>query len=500
MDVGLVHGRLEEQRSGCVVVGVHEGRTLSPSARQLDLASGGALQQVLLSGDLDGEPGRRLLLHRVPGLACERVMLLGLGPADRLDERRYREAVADAVQALCRTGAADAVLCLHELQVPGRDLAWKTRQAVLTALDGLYRFDRLKSQPPPATHALRALRLHLPDPVDASGAERALRQAMAIGEGVALAKDLGNLPGNLCTPAHLADTARELARVHGFELTVLEQADIERLGMGAFVAVARGSRQPPKLIVLQHRGGAPEAPPVVLVGKGITFDTGGISIKPAHEMDEMKFDMCGAASVFGTLKAAALLRLPLNVVGLIPATENMPGGNAMKPGDVVTTMSGRTVEILDTDSEGRLVLCEALTYAERFRPAAVIDIATLTAEIVKALGSVATGLFANDPHLADEIVAAGDRAWDRVWPMPLWDDYQDDLRSNFADIPNVGPGTDCAVTAACFLSRFTSGYRWAHLDIAGTASKGGADKGATGRPVALLAEFLSARARTTGPT
>ena len=287
---------------------------------------------------------------------------------------------------------------------------------------------------------------------------------------------------------------------HGFKVNILEREDLEQLGMGGLLAVARGSGEPPKLVVMEYQGGSPGMQPVVLVGKGITFDAGGISIKPALEMDEMKFDMCGAASVLGAMHAAALLKLPLDIVGLVPATENMPGGNATKPGDIVTTMSGQTVEILDTDSEGRLVLCDALSYAEGYVPAAVIDIATLTGEIVSALGDVATGLFSNSDALAREVLDAGERAWDRVWQMPLWDEYQDALKSNFADFPNIGTGFDCAVTAACFLSRFTRRYPWVHLDIAGTASKGGADKGATGRPVALLVHFLAARAERNRPS
>jgi leucyl aminopeptidase len=279
-------------------------------------------------------------------------------------------------------------------------------------------------------------------------------------------------------------------------VTILERKQIERLGMCAFLAVARGTRQPPKLIVMEYRGGPRGAPPVVLVGKGITFDAGGISMKPAAEMDEMKFDMCGAASVFGALHAAALMKLPLDVVGIVPATENMPGGNAIKPGDVVKTLSGQTVEILDTDSEGRLVLSDALAYAERYKPAAVIDIATLTGAIVTALGGVASGLFSPSDALAREVVEAGESAWDRAWRMPLWEEYQDALKSNFADLPNVGSHAADAITAACFLSRFTRNYPWAHLDIAGTASKSGEDKGATGRPVALLAHWLARRAGT----
>ncbi len=300
----------------------------------------------------------------------------------------------------------------------------------------------------------------------------------------------------MCTPTYLAEQAQELGKRHGLRVEVIEQKEIEKLGMGAFLAVARGSRQPPKFIVLEYHGGKRDAPPVALVGKGITFDTGGISIKPAAEMDEMKFDMCGAASVLGTLKAVAQMRLPLNVVGIIPATENMPGGNAIKPGDIVTTMSGQTVEILNTDAEGRLILCDALTYAERFKPAAVVDIATLTGAMIISLGHVATGVFSNSDVLAREVLAAGETAWDRAWHLPLWDEYQDALKSNFADFPNIGSRAGGSITAACFLSRFTKTYPWAHLDIAGTAWKSGAEKGATGRPVALLAHFLARRAAT----
>jgi leucyl aminopeptidase len=364
---------------------------------------------------------------------------------------------------------------------------------------GMYRFDTLKSRPPQTRRSLKEVSFPIADRSQASAAAAAIAGAVAIAEGIALAKDLGNLPGNFCTPTYLAEQARDVGRRHGFKVRILERKDMEKLGMGAFLAVARGSPQPPKLIVMEHQGGTRGAPPVVLVGKGITFDTGGISIKPALELDEMKFDMCGAASVFGAMLAAALMKLPINVVGVIPAAENMPGGNAMKPGDVVTTLSGHTVEILDTDHEGRLVLCDALTYVERYGPAAVIDIATLTDSIVIALGDVASGVFSNSDALAREVVEAGDRAWDRAWQLPMWDAYQDKLESNFADFPNIGPHGAGAITAACFLSRFTKRFPWAHLDIAGTASKSGADKGATGRPVALLAHFLARRAQAPAP-
>jgi leucyl aminopeptidase len=495
MEFSVTTGSLEQQRTGCIVVGVHEGRKLSTSALELDTASGGAVGHALARGDLEGELGATLLLHDIANVAAERVLLVGLGPEHEFVEGSYRTALASAMKTLRTTGAAEATILLHQLPVAGRDDAWKIEQAVLAVMEGMYRFDQLKSKRSRTKPALQKVDFNIGNAAERSTGEAAIARGVAVAEGVMLARDLGNMPGNICTPTYLADQAREVGKRHGFTVKVLEQDEIEQLGMGAFLAVARGSRQPPKLIVMEYHGGARDAQPVVLVGKGITFDAGGISIKPALELDEMKFDMCGAASVFGALRAAALMKLPLNVVGIVPATENMPGGNAIKPGDIVTTMSGQTVEILDTDSEGRLVLCDALTYAERYRPAVVVDIATLTGEIVSALGGVASGLFSNSDALAREVLAAGDSAWDRAWQMPLWDEYQDALKSNFADFPNIGPPPDCAVTAACFLSRFTRRYPWAHLDIAGTASRSGADKGATGRPVALLAHFLAARAQ-----
>src|SRR5690349_12750032 len=333
--------------------------------------------------------------------------------------------------------------------------------------------------------------------VDRAAEKRAaagLAQGLAVAHGMSLAKDLGNLPPNVCTPSYLADQARELAKRYRMKVTVLERADMERLGMNTLLSVAQGSAQPPKFIVLEHRGGPKKMKPVALVGKGVTFDTGGISLKPAAEMDEMKFDMCGAASVLGTMKAVGEMKLPVNVVGVIPTTENMPGGRATRPGDIVKSLSGQTVEILNTDAEGRLILCDALTYVERFQPAAVIDIATLTGACVIALGHVASGLFANDDALAREVLSAADAAFDRAWHLPLWDDYQEQLKSNFADFANIGGRPAGSVTAACFLARFTKKFRWAHLDIAGTAWKSGKEKGATGRPVPLLTQFLLKRA------
>jgi leucyl aminopeptidase len=494
MEFAVKSERLDKQRTGCIVLGVYEDGKLSPSATELDTASGRALHDVLSCGDLEGELGTTLILTRVPNVAAERVLLVGLGAEPEFVESSYHTALCAATRALRTTGAAEATFCLGELRVNGRDGAWKIEQTVLAVMDGMYRFDKLKSEPPKRKRALKNVVLHVPDRSEAAAAEAAIHRAMAIGEGITLAKDIGNLPGNICTPTYLAEQAVELAKRHGFRVSILDQEDIGKLGMNAFLAVARGSRQPPKLIVMEYSGGGREVLPVVLVGKGVTFDTGGLNLKTTSEMDEMKYDMCGAASVFGALHAAALMKLALNVVGIIPATENMPDGNAMKPGDVVKTMSGQTVEILDTDYEGRLILCDALTYAEKYHPAVLVDVATLTGAIVSALGDIATGVFSNSDALARDVLAAGDRAWDRAWHMPLWDEYQDTFKSAIADFANVGPRGDCAITAACFLSRFTKRYPWIHLDIAGTASKSGEEKGATGRPVALLAHFLAARA------
>jgi leucyl aminopeptidase len=494
MEFSIKSGSPEKQRAGCVVVGVYDGRKLSASAQSIDAASRQYLTEVLRRGDLEGGLGKTLLLHNVPQVPADRVLLVGLGREREFNEAAYRTAMSAAAKALKSTGASDASICLTDLPLKRRDTGWKVEHAVLAIMEGLYRFDKLKSKPPETKRALRKIVLHVGRRNEIAEGETAVARGMAIAEGMALAKDLGNLPGNYCTPAYLAEQAVELGKRHGLKVEVHEQKELEKLGMGAFLAVAKGSHQPPKLIVMEYHGGKRDAPPVALVGKGITFDTGGISIKPAAEMDEMKFDMCGAASVLGTLKAAALMRLPLNIVGVIPATENMPGGHAVKPGDIVTTMSGQTVEILNTDAEGRLILCDALTYVEKYKPAAVVDIATLTGAMVIALGHVATGLFANSDPLARELIQAGETGWDRAWHMPLWDEYQDALKSNFADFPNIGSRAGGSITAACFLSRFAKSFPWAHLDIAGTAWKSGADKGATGRPVALLSHFLARRA------
>ena len=491
MEFSIKAGAPDRLTSGCLAVGVFEKRKLAPAAASLDRAARGHLRDVLKRGDMDGRAGTTRLLLDVPHLACERVLLVGLGRESDFGAKQYRDAIRNAVNAIADTGARDAHLCLPELHVSGKDMVWKLRHAAIATADALYQFEQMKSKKSPARR-LRAVTFMQPGR-SASGT-RGLAQGRAIAAGMALARDLGNLPANVCTPTYLAEQAVQLGKSWKLGVQVLERRDMERLGMGSFLSVARGSRQPPKLIVLRYNGAPKREKPVVLVGKGITFDTGGISLKPAGEMDEMKYDMCGAASVLGTLRAVAEMKLACNVVGVIPASENMPGGAASRPGDIVTSMSGQTVEILNTDAEGRLILCDALTYSERFKPQAVIDIATLTGACVIALGNVATGLFSNQDTLAEELLEAGADAWDRAWRLPLWDDYQEQLKSPFADMANIGGRPAGSVTAACFLSRFAESYGWAHLDIAGTAWVSGKNKGATGRPVPLLSTFLIGRA------
>jgi len=483
----------ERTATPCLAVGVFESRKLSSAAELLDRAARGALRERLKQGDMDGKSGATRMLFGLAGVPAARVLLVGLGAESGFGAKEYREAVRAAVGAAADTGAAELVLAFGELPVNDRDTAWRARHAALVAGEALYRFDAMKSKKsPPRT--LKSVVFAVARKPGEAAAARGTAEGAAIAAGVALAKDLGNLPGNVCTPTYLAEAAQKLAREWKLGVEVLERREMEKLGMGSLLSVAKGSRQPPKFIELRYRGGPKNAKPVVLVGKGITFDTGGISIKPAAEMDEMKFDMCGAASVLGAFRAIAELAPKLNLVGLVPTTENMPGGAASKPGDIVKSMSGQTVEILNTDAEGRLILCDALTYAERFAPAAVVDIATLTGACVIALGHVASGLFSNRDELAGELVAAGRASWDRVWHMPLWEDYQEQLKSPFADFANIGGRPAGSVTAACFLSRFAGKYPWAHLDIAGTAWTSGKNKGATGRPVPLLTTFLLGRA------
>ncbi len=485
-----------KEASDCVIVGVYEGHQLSAAAQAIDKASAAYISTILKSGDIDAKVDSTLMLQSVPGVASKRVLLVGLGKEADLTESQYAKAVRASIKALAKSGANKVATYLADL--PVKKLNVKSRVAILVeaSLDASYKFDALKhkkedSQKSGLTH----LSVNLEVDNDIKAAKSGLADGLAIASGVRFAKDLGNLPPNICTPSYLAEQAQLLAKQLDFKVKILERDELHKLGMGSFLGVAQGSEEPPKFIVMQHLKGKKNQKPVVLVGKGITFDTGGISLKPGGEMDEMKYDMCGAASVLGTFKTIAEMDLPLNVIGLIPSCENMPDGRAIKPGDVLTSMSGLTIEVLNTDAEGRLILCDALTYAEQFEPSAVVDIATLTGACVVALGHHATGLFSNNDDLAKELLLAGEKALDRAWHMPMWDDYKPLLDSNFADMANIGGGRSAgSITAACFLSRFAEKYDWAHLDIAGTAWKSGKEKGSTGRPVPLLAAFLMNRA------
>ncbi len=495
MDFIVKSGLPEKQRTACVVVGVFEPRRLSEAGEKLDQASGGRISSIIKRGDMEGRLGQVLLLHNLEGVMCDRVLLVGCGREREFGDRNYRKVIETVIKTLHDTGSMEAVAYLPELNVKGRSLRWKLTQFVIDTNNALYRFDELKSKKETVRRPLRKLILAVPSRRDLTEGEHAVLEGMAIAEGMHLTKDLANLPGNVCTPTYLAEQAVQMAEEYDtMRAEVLDEAQMEELGMGALLSVAKGSEQPAKLIVLEYRGAGEGDKPIVLVGKGLTFDAGGISLKPAQHMDEMKYDMCGGAAVLGTLKAAAELELPLNIVGIVPSAENLPDGKANKPGDIVTSMSGQTIEILNTDAEGRLILCDALTYAERFNPEVVIDIATLTGACVIALGREASGLLGNHSPLVNDLLGAGRESGDRAWELPLFEEYQDQLKSNFADMANVGGREAGAITAAAFLSRFTKKFRWAHLDIAGTAWISGDKKGATGRPVPLLTRYLVDRA------
>ncbi len=495
MEFTIKSGSPEKQRSACVVVGVFDNRKLSLSAELIDRASNGYISEIIRRGDMEGKLGATLLLHNVRGTLADRVLLVGLGKERDFRDREFRQAIRAAVKLLNETGSYEAVIYITEEKVKRREVVWRVEHAVVVAMEAVYRFEQMKSQPTEVRRPLRKLTLSVPQRSDLTAGEKAAAQGLAIAHGMELARDLGNLPGNVCTPTYLGERAKQLAaEFPDIKCTVLERKEIEELKMGSFLSVTNGSDEPPCFIVFEYmQSQRKQSKPAVIVGKGITFDTGGISIKPSAAMDEMKFDMCGAASVFGTFRALAQMKAQVNAVGLVPACENMPSGRATKPGDIFTSMSGQTIEVLNTDAEGRLVLCDALTYAERYEPEAVVDIATLTGAMVIALGHVASGLFSNNDALARALLTAGDDAYDRAWQMPLWDDYQEGLSSNFADFANVSGRAGGSITAACFLSRFTKKYDWAHLDIAGTAWKEGKEKGATGRPVPLLTTWLLAR-------
>src|SRR5262245_8446107 len=484
-------GSAARTRTDCAIVGLYDSGNLTAAGAQLDAALGGRLSKLIQRGDLRGKAGEATLIDTErSGLA--RVLVVGLGRKVRFRIKQYRKAVQAAVALLARTGTRDAVSFLSVESVDGASAYYRARLAAEAVGNALYRVPVIRNARPPRAPPLRSFGVAFERRSDLAEAERGLKHGAALVSGMSLTGDLANLPANVCTPSQLATTARQLAREHrSLSVQVLGVPEMRRLKMGSLLSVTAGTDEPARLIIVRYRGGARGAAPIALVGKGVTFDSGGISLKPPPAMDEMKFDMTGAASVLGAIKAAALIGLKLNIVGVIPACENLPSGRATKPGDIVRSMSGQTIEILNTDAEGRLILCDAITYARRFKPATVIDIATLTGACVIALGAHYAAVMSNDDDLAAEITSAGERAEDRIWHMPLAEEYEDQLKSNFADCANTAGREGGAITAACFLSKFTDGLRWAHLDIAGVAYLGGAAKGSTGRPVALLVDFLA---------
>jgi len=485
----------ESIKADCLVIGVFEDLGLGAVGKRVDRASVGALRAVLASGDMDGKRGACLVLRSLKGVASARVALVGLGKSAEFGDKALVEAVGSAVRG-CGAGVGTLAFAAGDWAVAGRTDAANARALVGAARAARFRSDELKSKASDKREPGKELRVTWVGERRDPAVDEALQQGQAIANGVEFAKRLGNLPANVCTPEFLGAQARKMAREWRLQAQVLDRRRIEALGMHSFLSVTNGSEQPPRLIVLRYEGAArANAAPIALVGKGITFDTGGISLKPGANMDEMKFDMCGAAAVLGTMRAIAELKPRINVVAVVPTCENMPSGRATKPGDIFTSMSGQTIEVLNTDAEGRLILCDALTYVQRYKPAAIVDVATLTGACVVALGHVHSGLFSKDDELVAELQAAARSSGDTVWRLPVDDDYQEQLKSNFADMANIGsPGNAGAVTAACFLARFVNGQRWAHLDIAGTAYRGGTAKGATGRPVPLLTDFILARA------
>lgn len=494
MEVSIKHGTPSKIKSACIVAAVYNGKTLGDCAAALDRPSRGGLSRLLKRGDIRGRLAEVLTVPHIPGVQAERVFLIGAGKRTGITAAEYVKLARKAAAAVIGAGLKNAMTSLTEVIVTERDDKWKIQQQILAFEAAAYRFDLFKTQT--KTKAARFTRLSFL--ITAEHTHESVSDEVGIGSslvnGLKLTKDLANSPANHCTPTHLADQAKSLGKkFKSLSVDVLDEVAMEKLGMGSLLSVSRGSNQPAKLITIKHNGGIKNAKPIVLVGKGVTFDSGGISLKPGAAMDEMKYDMCGAATVLGVLSTIAEAELPINVVGIIPATENLPDGKATKPGDIVTSMSGQTIEVLNTDAEGRLILCDALTYCERFKPDVVIDIATLTGACIIALGHVTSALMSNNDELAEDLLAAGETSGDLAWRLPLWDEYQQLIDSPFADIANVGGRAAGSITAACFLARFTKKYHWAHLDIAGTAWNSGKPKGATGRPVSLLVQFLRSR-------
>lgn len=494
MEFSIKNVSLEKDLADCLIVGVYENESLSESAQTIDIAANDYIKMLIKTGDVTGKHATTIMLHHIPNIASKRVLLVGLGQQSDFTAKKFKQAVRAALQAVIKhAGITKLVTTLATLNVEDLSVQKKVDLLSEAMLDAAYQINAIKQKKEVNESKGKKVTIHVLAN-EIADAKLGLMKGQAVAKGMNLTKDLGNLAPNICTPTYLADEAQKMGKEYGFKVKVLEEADVKKLGMGSFLGVTKGSSEPAKFIVMEYKKGKKDQKPVVLVGKGITFDTGGISLKPGAAMDEMKYDMGGAASVLGTFKAIAEMQLSFNVVGLIPTCENMPDGTATKPGDILTSMSGLTIEVLNTDAEGRLILCDALTYAEKFDPSAVVDVATLTGACVVALGHHATAVYSNQDTLAQELIHAGEKSFDRGWHMPMWDDYQSQLDSNFADIANIGGRDGGSITAACFLSRFAKSYNWAHLDIAGTAWHSGKNKGSTGRPVPLLTEFLVSRA------
>jgi leucyl aminopeptidase len=496
MKLSLKTALPEKFPKSCLIVGVYADGVLSPSAKELDKASKGYISKIIKQGALDGKPGQILPIYQLPNTSIEQVLLIGCGGSDGINAAAYRRLINAAIRALIQGKSTAAVSYLAEINVTGKSLPWKVKHHTEATGESIYSFDIFKTEKDKKP-VVQDLVINVSDAKQMKACEIALRQGQAIGNGVTLTKNLANLPSNVCTPTFLAEQAKAIEKIFpSITVKILSEKDMHKLGMGALLAVSQGSAEEAKMIILEYIGTAKKEAPVALVGKGITFDTGGNSLKPADSMVGMKYDMCGAATVIGTMRAAAELKLPINIVGVIPAVENMPGGTAYKPEDVLTSMSGTTIEVISTDAEGRLVLADALTYVERYKPSVVIDIATLTGAVVIALGYHASGLVTNHDPLATDLLAAGEESFDRAWQLPMWEEYQEQIKSPFADIANTGGRSGGTITAACFLSRFAKKFNWAHLDVAGTAAmmSGTSERRATGRPVPMLVQYLINRA------
>ncbi|MBT6579603.1 MAG: leucyl aminopeptidase [Cellvibrionales bacterium] len=471
-----------------LVIPVYEDLKLNSDSRAIDKASQKQLAKILASDDFNGHSGETVTLRGIAGTAANRIVLWGLGDKDKLSRQALVKACDSLAKAVTGLPGKHCAVLGSLKTIKAVPTSWALQQIAARIARTTYLYTTTK---PSKKNPVTLARLSIVNADSTAANRQAITQGVAIGQGINIARELGNLPGNICTPKYLSSQARKLARQHAaIKTTVLGEKQMQALSMDSLLSVGHGSVEESQLMVINYQGGKKSQKPHVLVGKGITFDSGGISLKPGARMDEMKFDMCGAASVIGTLSAIAEMKLPLNVIGVIPAAENMPSSRATKPGDVVTSMSGKTIEVLNTDAEGRLVLCDALTYVERFKPESVVDIATLTGACIMALGHHASGLLSNDDDLANSLLAAGTDSADRAWQLPLWDVYKKQLSSPFADLGNIAAGGAGTITAACFLSEFTEKYRWAHLDIAGTAWGQAGGKGASGRPVGLLCQYL----------